>query len=101
MANPETAPGICGVVAQMVEVPQVYERAVAAVLREKLEYVVVSQVEDGLNAVAYLRDAGAGRSSFIPLHPRVDKGAVYTNGNGNGHASSHSYILGAEEVRPL
>ncbi|MBI3757918.1 MAG: chromosome segregation protein SMC [Deltaproteobacteria bacterium] len=101
MANPAGTEGVCGVVAQVVEVPQVYERAVAAVLREKLEYVVVSQVEDGLNAVAYLRDAGAGRGSFIPLHPRVDKGAVYTNGSGNGHASSHGHLFGAEGVQPL
>jgi chromosome segregation ATPase len=71
------------------------------VLREKLEYVVVSQVEDGLNAVAYLRDAGAGRGSFIPLHPRVDKGAVYSNGSGNGHTGSYVHLFGAEGVQPL
>ena len=96
MANPAATEGVCGVVAQVVEVPQAYERAVAAVLREKPEYIVVSQVEDGLNAVAYLHDAGAGRGSFIPLHPRVDKGAVYTNGNSNGHTGSHAHLFGAE-----
>jgi chromosome segregation protein len=101
MANAETTAGVCGVVAQMVEVPQAYERAVAAVLREKLEYVVVSQVEDGLNAVAYLRDAGAGRGSFIPLHPRVGHGAVYTNGNGNGHEQSDHSPSTGEGAKPL
>lgn len=100
MANAEAAVGVRGVVAQVVEVPQLYERAVAAVLREKLEYVVVAQVEDGLTAVAYLREAGAGRGSFIPLHPRVGHGAVYTNGNGYHNGCGH-LTAATEEVKPL
>lgn len=85
MASAETTAGICGVVAQMVEVPREYERAVAAVLRDKLEYMVVSGIEDGLNAVEYLRRAQTGRGSFIPLHPRSLNGHTNGNGNGNGH----------------
>src|SRR5581483_6105400 len=100
MANAGAAVGVRGVVAQVVEVPQLYERAVAAVLREKLEYVVVAQVEDGLTAVAYLREAGAGRGSFIPLHPRVGHGAVYTNGNGYHNGCGH-LTAATEEVKPL
>lgn len=101
MANAEAAAGVCGVVAQVVEVPQAYERAVAAVLREKLEYVVVSQVEDGLNAVAYLREAGAGRGSFIPLNPRVGSGPVYSNGNGYGSEHGQMNVMTGEGVVPL
>lgn len=101
MANAEAAAGVCGVVAQVVEVPQTYERAVAAVLREKLEYVVVSQVEDALNAVAYLREAGAGRGSFIPLHPRLGNGAMYTNGNGHSHPNRYAASSGNEPPKPL
>jgi chromosome segregation protein len=101
MANAEAAAGVCGVVAQVVEVPQTYERAVAAVLREKLEYVVVSQVEDALNAVAYLREAGAGRGSFIPLHPRLGDGAVYSNGNGHSYKNGHATPFGDETPKPL
>ena len=83
-ANAEARQGICGVVAQMVEVPQEYERAVAAVLRDKLEYVMVSDVEAGLSAVEYLRTTQTGRGSFIPLVPRSTNGHAH-NGNGNGH----------------
>jgi chromosome segregation protein len=101
MANPEATAGVCGVIAQVVEVPQAYERAVAAVLREKLEYIVVDQMQDGLNAVTYLREAGAGRGSFIPLHPRVGKGAVYANGNGNGHTHECPALFGVEGAQPL
>jgi chromosome segregation protein len=83
-ANAEAKQGICGVVAQMVEVPQEYERAVAAVLRDKLEYVLVSDVEAGLCAVEYLRSTQTGRGTFIPLAPRSTNGHTH-NGNGNGH----------------
>ncbi|MBI3300645.1 MAG: chromosome segregation protein SMC [Deltaproteobacteria bacterium] len=99
MASPETPAGICGVVAQMVEVPQAYERAVAAVLRDKLEYVVVAGVEDGLSAVAYLRGAQAGRGSFIPLQPRTTNGAVHANGN--GYANGHTAQPGGEGTTRL
>ena len=82
--NAEAGQGVCGVVAQMVEVPQEYERAVAAVLRDKLEYVMVADVEAGLSAVEYLRTTQTGRGSFIPLTPRSKNGHAH-NGNGNGH----------------
>ena len=70
-----TSAQVLGVVAQMLAVPHTYERAVAAVLREKLEYVVVADVGDGLAAVEYLRTAEAGHGSFIPRQPRkTDRG---------------------------
>ena len=96
--NAEAGQGICGVVAQMVEVPQEYERAVAAVLRDKLEYVMVSDVEAGLSAVEYLRTTQTGRGSFIPLTPRGKNGYAH-NGNGNGHdLNRHSSELGVRTV---
>ena len=74
-SDTRTSAQVLGVVAQMLEVPHTYERAVAAVLREKLEYVVVADVGDGLAAVEYLRTAEAGHSSFIPRQPRkTDRG---------------------------
>jgi chromosome segregation protein len=85
MTSGEHPAGIYEAVAQVVEVPQEYERAVAAVLRDKLEYVVVSGVEDGLNAVAYLRSAQAGRGSFIPLHPRQTDGSTLENAKVGEH----------------
>lgn len=85
MTSGEHPAGIYEAVAQVVEVPQEYERAVAAVLRDKLEYVVVSGVEDGLNAVEYLRSTQAGRGSFIPLRPRQTDGSTLENGKGHEH----------------
>ena len=97
MTSAEHPAGIHGAVAQMVEVPQEYERAVAAVLRDKLEYVVVSGVEEGLNAVEYLRNTQAGRGSFIPLSPRKTNGSAAENGRLNGH----EYRTVGEGTAPL
>lgn len=99
-ANAEENQRICGVVAQMVEVPQEYERAVAAVLRDKLEYVMVSDVEAGLNAVEYLRTTQTGRGSFIPLTPRSLNGHAY-NGNGNGKGHGHAGQANGVHVRTV
>ena len=57
----------------MIEVPQAYERAVAAVLREKLEYMVVTDTEAGVVAVDYLNQRQSGHGHFIPLQLQCDK----------------------------
>jgi chromosome segregation protein len=77
--------GVLGVVADVIDVPQQYERAVAAALGDRLQYVIVRQEDDGLGAVHTLRDNDSGRGSFIPLAPRKvlmhGNGAASLNGN--------------------
>jgi len=70
--------GVLGVVADVIGVPEPYERAVAAALGDRLQYVIVRQEDDGVGAVATLRQENSGRGSFIPLSPRP----VPMNGNG-------------------
>ena len=65
------ADGVLGVVADVIDIPQEHERAVAAVLGDRLQYVIVRAEEDGAGAVDRLRQEASGRSSFIPLQPRV------------------------------
>ncbi len=73
--------GVLGVVADVIEIPQEYERAAAAVLGERLQYVIVRGEQDGAGAVDRLRREEKGRGSFIPLHPRVAAhGAAQMNG---------------------
>jgi chromosome segregation protein len=69
--------GILGVVADHIQVPQRYEKAVMAVLGERIQHVIVDQPENGLSAVDYLKERSRGRSGFIPKAPR-------TNGRDNG-----------------
>ena len=75
-AQPEGS--VLGVVADVIDVPQEYERAVAAALGDRLQYVIVRQADDGVCAVSTLRQEDSGRGSFIPLSPRQ----VPINGNG-------------------
>ena len=71
MRHEQHADGVLGVVADVIDIPQEYERAVAAVLGDRLQYVIVRGEEAGAAAVDRLRQEASGRSSFIPLAPRV------------------------------
>jgi chromosome segregation protein len=65
----ETAPnGIYGLVAEVIEAPEPYEKALTAVLGERLQYVIVNGHEEGVAAIEYLKREASGRGSFIPLH---------------------------------
>ncbi len=80
------AAGILGVVADSLEVPAPYEKAVLALLGERLQNIIVSAPEQGLSAVSYLKERSVGRGGFIPRFPR-------TNGKG-GDLPSGEGILG-------
>lgn len=77
--------GVLGVVADVLGVPVEHERAVAAALGERLQYVIVRGEHDGADAVSKLRSNDSGRGSFIPLTPRpaplLGPGAASLNGN--------------------
>jgi len=62
--------GIYGLVADVLRVEPRHERALEAVLGERLQLVVVESQKAGLRAVEYLRKAAAGRASFVPLTER-------------------------------
>ncbi len=64
----ETTPnGIYGLVAEVIEAPETYEKALTAVLGDRLQYVIVKGQEEGLEAIEYLKTEASGRGSFIPL----------------------------------
>jgi chromosome segregation protein len=64
----EAAPnGIYGLVAEVIEAPEAYEKALTAVLGDRLQYVIVHGHEEGLEAIEYLKREASGRGSFIPL----------------------------------
>ena len=96
MTDGDFPAAILGVVAQMIEVPQAYERAVAAVLREKLEYMVVTDTEAGVVAVDYLNQMQSGHGHFIPLQLQCDKQAP-----GSAEAGGPRWATVGEGVSPL
>ena len=63
--------GIRGLVADVIEANPEYEKAVEAVLGEKLQYIIVDSHKEGLQAIEHLSAESSGRSSFIPASPRV------------------------------
>lgn len=70
MVGEEQREGVLGVVADVISAPQEFERAVAAVLGERLQYMIVAGADQALDAVQVLREGDRGRGSFIPRAPR-------------------------------
>src|SRR5918996_555131 len=62
-----TPNGIYGLVAEVIEAPESYEKALTAVLGDRLQYVIVKGHEEGIEAIEYLKREVSGRGSFIPL----------------------------------
>jgi len=58
---------ILAIAADIFEAQPDYQIAVDAVLGEALQYIVVRNQADGLNAIDFLENRRAGRSGFIPL----------------------------------
>ena len=58
---------VLGILADAIQVDPSYERAVEAVLTDKLQYVLVEAREDGKAAVHYLKERAKGRGSFAPV----------------------------------
>ena len=71
-----TPNGIHGLVAEVIEAPEHYEKALTAVLGDRLQYVIVKGHEEGIEAIEYLK-----KPSLRPrqLHSRSKCRASRTN----------------------
>jgi chromosome segregation protein len=70
-ARESAADGIFGIMGEMIETDAEYEKAVEAVLGERMQSVVVRDHADGLSAIHYLKESGEGRSAFVPVGLRI------------------------------
>jgi chromosome segregation protein len=61
-----TLDGICGLVADVIESPETLEKALTAVLGERIQYIIVQSHDEGLEAIDYLKRESSGRGTFIP-----------------------------------
>ncbi|MBQ27151.1 MAG: chromosome segregation protein SMC [Nitrospiraceae bacterium] len=68
--------GIQGAIAEILQVPPQYERAIEVALGERLRGVVVDGHLQAQEAINLLRTQGLSLGTFIPLYPRL-----HTNGN--------------------
>lgn len=58
---------LCGVVADLIEVPQEYELAIETALGSSLQHIVTETEEDAQYIIEFLRKNGYGRATFLPL----------------------------------
>jgi chromosome segregation protein len=70
------ADAIRGVVADVVRAPEQLEVAVEAALGDRLGGVLVSEPSVGLAAIGFLKQAGGGRSAFVPVGGGAGAGIV-------------------------
>ncbi|MGM0502068.1 MAG: chromosome segregation protein SMC [Bacillota bacterium] len=59
--------GVCGVVAELIEVSKKYETAIEVALGSILQNIVVEDNKVGQKAIKYLKKNKAGRATFLPL----------------------------------
>ncbi|AKF05403.1 chromosome segregation protein SMC [Sandaracinus amylolyticus] len=62
--------GVLGLVADRIECPEAYTQALAGALGERLQHVVVSDVDAGLRVLEFLEQGDRGRATAIPRTPR-------------------------------
>ncbi len=63
-------PGLQGMIADAIEVPAIYEKAVEGYLESRLRGLVVKTHDAMKSAVAYLKERQGGRGTFFPEEPR-------------------------------
>ncbi len=70
-ADPEQGAraGVLGLVADRVQCPAELTQALAAVLGEKLQYVVIENLDAGMEALRYLGEGKHGRATLMPRVP--------------------------------
>ena len=74
--------GLREVVVDVLQTPAEYEKAVEAVLGEKLQSMIVNSYSDTLDVIRHLNENRSGRGSFIPLNPKsIPLKPVYLNGD--------------------
>jgi chromosome segregation protein len=59
--------GVYGLVTEVIEAPALYEKALTAVLGDRLQYMIVKGHDEGIEAIEYLKQKASGRGSFIPV----------------------------------
>jgi len=82
MSQSSRPDGLREVVVDVIQTPAEYEKAVEAVLGEKLQSMIVNSYSDTLDVIRYLNEHRSGRGSFIPLNPKsIPLKPVFLNGD--------------------
>jgi chromosome segregation protein len=93
--------GIFGVIGELIETDAPYERAVEAVLGERIQSIVVRDHADGLSALQYLKDSREGRGAFVPVTLRTREAPPSYGGEEGVIAPLIEVVHSPEECRDL
>ncbi len=75
--------GVYGVIGELIETEPRYERAVEAILGERIQSVVVRDQTEGLSAIRFLKTRREGRGAFMPAMLRTrDDAPAYVGEDG-------------------
>ena len=85
--NPDAAGGVEGVVADLLTVPEQYERAVEAGLGSAAQHLVTRDENTAKEMIAYLKEIKKGRATFLPL-------SLITGGQKKSSAPDEKGIIG-------
>ena len=89
--------GARSVLADVIDIEAGYERAVAAVLQDRLQHVVVPDSDRGVAGVAYMQEKGIGRAAFVPMRPRARR-ALQARADGYEMLHGHVHADGGYEA---
>jgi chromosome segregation protein len=93
--------GVRGTVADLLDVPSGLERAVAAVLGDRLQWVVVDRFEHARAAVEYLQQTRSGPATFLPLEHLPTPGGPPPDDNGVRWAARSVTALSSDLIHYL
>ncbi|MFY9177035.1 MAG: chromosome segregation protein SMC [Caldicoprobacterales bacterium] len=65
--NPSIRERVCGVVAELIDVPKKYEIAIETALGSSLQHIVTYDEEDAKYIIEFLRQRRLGRATFLPI----------------------------------
>ena len=86
---------------EMIETDAAYEKAVEAVLGERMQSVVVRDHAEGLSAIHYLKESREGRGAFIPVGLRTRNEELAYLGEEGVVAPLTEVVSGPPECRDL
>ncbi len=87
--------GVRGVVADAISVPPRFEAALEAALGERLQYVVVADSAQAVDAVEHLKSTESGRASMAPVDVRELRAPTMPK---PGAAWAHGALLGLVKI---
>ncbi len=86
------------VVAEVMEVSEGAESALSGLLGDRLQSLVVEDLEEALEAMAVVREKGLGRVSFVPLRGKEAVGSSHGEGQWEGWAREVRWEPGYEAL---